>query len=151
MDEEDFELEYAHGSPLWNKRRPRALSWLRSQPRALRRLVRRPPALLSRLMRNVAISFLVIVVLVPVLKPSYTTPPRHYLSLAARCKDLAPGCANLPKEKIFISVSLHGSGDLAKGPWGGRALQLIRLLGPTNVYLSIYENNGRELEIASLE
>jgi len=68
------------------------------------------------------------------------------------CKDLAPGCANVRKEKVFISVSLDGRGeDLAKGPWGRRVEQLIHILGPNNVYLNVYETGGGEPRTAKLE
>lgn len=68
------------------------------------------------------------------------------------CKDLAPGCANIRKEKIFISVGLDGRGeDLAKGPWGRRVEQLIHILGPNNIYISVYETGSGGLETTKLE
>ena len=55
----------------------------------------------------------------------------------------APGRGNPRHEKVFIAASLYDpDGELALGQWGSRVLELIDLLGPDNVFLSIYENDS---------
>lgn len=78
------------------------------------------------------------------LRPSYTRPPARYNELRHRAtKTSEPGRANLPKDKVYIAASIFDpSGDLAGGAWGEAVLDLIDLLGPKNVYLSIYENDA---------
>lgn len=151
-DSSIFNLEFNHDRLLRRRgrRRRRAVSWIRSRPRAFLRFMRRPPVLLVRVTRNVIVSLLAVLILVPFLRPSYTRPPPHYLDLASRCKEPTPGCANVGKEKVFISVTLHGrDGYLGRGPWGHRVVQLVSILGPANVYLSVYENgSGRYGKVA---
>lgn len=54
-------------------------------------------------------------------------------------------------EKIFISISLYDRGGaLAGGRWGDRLLDLIHILGPDNIFLSIYENDGDDAAAAAL-
>ncbi|KAK3316201.1 cryptococcal mannosyltransferase 1-domain-containing protein [Apodospora peruviana] len=86
---------------------------------------------------------LITLVVTPFLAPSYTRPPPHYGELAMRCKTAMAGCANSHNEKVFISTILYDSnGQLAGGLWGQRLHALIHLLGPENVFLSIYENDS---------
>lgn len=75
--------------------------------------------------------------------PSYTNPPAHYQELRKLAfQETVPGRANTRKEKVFIAASLYElDGYLTSGPWGEQVLELIDLLGPDNVYLSIYENS----------
>lgn len=43
---------------------------------------------------------------------------------------------------MFISAALYEEeGNLVSGAWGKAVLQLVDLLGPENVHLSIYEDN----------
>lgn len=78
--------------------------------------------------------------------PSYTRPPAHYVQLSDRIGASAlPGRANLHKEKVFIAASIYdGDGELLNGDWGKNVLGLIELLGPDNVFLSIYENDASD-------
>ncbi|OAA59876.1 Mannosyltransferase 1, CMT1 [Niveomyces insectorum RCEF 264] len=95
-------------------------------------------------------------VLTPILAPSYTHPPAHYRELAARCHATASlydrtGCANPHNQQVFISVSLWDEGGrLADGRWGGALVELVSLLGPTNVFVSIYENDSGAAGAAAL-
>ena len=76
--------------------------------------------------------------------PSYSNPPTHYSLTAKRCKATGQlGCANVYQEKVFIAASiLDKDGKLIKGPWGQAVLRLIDIIGPENVFLSIYENGA---------
>jgi hypothetical protein len=65
---------------------------------------------------------------------------------------MTSGCGNPAKEKIFISVSLYdASGSLAGGLWGDNLAQLIHILGPENVFLSIYESDSGDAGRAALD
>lgn len=87
---------------------------------------------------------LALVVLTSIFRPSYTQPPSHYASLRdAVQQSTVPGRGNPRSEKIFIAASLYDpDGDIAKGQWGAGVLELVNLLGPENVFLSIYENDS---------
>ncbi|KAH9907579.1 cryptococcal mannosyltransferase 1-domain-containing protein [Xylariomycetidae sp. FL2044] len=114
----------------------------------LRRVLRRQPLAL------LLTAILALLIATPLLAPSYSQPPPHYEALAQRCSrgsrsgsghgsSPISGCANPHKEQIFISVSLFDAGGaLARGRWGSDLEELIGLLGPENVYLSIYENDS---------
>lgn len=83
--------------------------------------------------------------------PSYTNPPKRYTELRSRAEDgTGPGRANPERQKVYIAASIFDiGGGLAGGPWGEAVVSLIDLLGPENVYLSIYENDaGPEAEAA---
>lgn len=84
--------------------------------------------------------------------PSYTHRPAHYVELQQRAANgTEPGRANPYSEKVFIAASLYeGDGQLTSGAWGKSVLQLIDLLGPDNVHLSIYEDNPSEAAMQSL-
>lgn len=90
-------------------------------------------------------------VFTPLLAPSYLRPPAHYGALASHCRqqqddgsvESLDGCANPRREKVFVCASLYDkAGHLAGGRWGAAVLELIHILGPDNVFLSIYENNS---------
>ena len=87
---------------------------------------------------------LALVVLTSIFRPSYTRPPSHYASLRDNVRQsTAPGRGNPRHEKVFIAASLYDpDGEIAQGQWGYRVLELIDLLGPDNVFLSIYENDS---------
>ncbi|KZM23542.1 uncharacterized protein EKO05_0011242 [Ascochyta rabiei] len=84
--------------------------------------------------------------------PSYTTRPAHYLELQQRAANgTEPGRANPFAEKVFIAASLYeDKGQLTSGAWARSVLQLIDLLGPDNVHLSVYEDNPTEAAKHSL-
>jgi hypothetical protein len=89
--------------------------------------------------------FLVSLVLVAgIFFPSYTVRPAHYNELRQRALNSnAPGRANPYSETVFIAAALYEEkGNLASGAWGKAVLQLIDLLGPEHVHLSIYEDNA---------
>lgn len=53
------------------------------------------------------------------------------------------GRGNVDNKNIFIAASLYDKGGrLVDGTWGRDVLELIDLLGDTNVFLSIYENDS---------
>ncbi|RAH65806.1 uncharacterized protein BO66DRAFT_423206 [Aspergillus aculeatinus CBS 121060] len=87
---------------------------------------------------------LALIVLTSIFRPSYTRLPPHYSSLRdAVSQSTEPGRGNPRNEKVFIAASLYDrDGDLAQGHWGNSVLRLIDLLGPNNVFLSIYENDS---------
>lgn len=84
--------------------------------------------------------------------PSYTHRPAHYEELRQRAlQSDRPGRANINNEKIFIASSIYEeAGELTSGPWGKAMLDLVDLLGPKNVYLSIYENDADAVSRQSL-
>ncbi|CAD0082168.1 unnamed protein product, partial [Aureobasidium vineae] len=94
-----------------------------------------------------------IVLLVSVLYPSYSHPPHHYNVLRGHAlRSTDPGRINLHKEKIFIASSIYDKqGKLASGPWAQNLLDLIDLLGPENVFLSIFEDDPDSLARISLQ
>lgn len=84
--------------------------------------------------------------------PSYTHRPAHYDELRKRAlADDTPGRANVHNQKIFIAAAIYEQeGALTSGAWGEEVLQLVDLLGPQNVHLSIYENDADERTKQSL-
>ena len=94
---------------------------------------------------SILVYLLVIVLaMTAICSPSYSNPPAHYSFLARDCKDTdRPGCANPYQEKIFIAASiLDKNGKLIKGSWGAAVSELVDLIGPENVFLSIYMNDA---------
>ena len=98
-------------------------------------------------------SFLFLVVFTALFRPSYVNPPAQYKVLKTKVlqsNDL--GRANTLDEKIFIAISLYDkAGHLAGGVWGQAILDLVNLLGPSNVFLSIYENDSGQEGADALE
>lgn len=92
---------------------------------------------------SIPIFLLLLVLTTAIFFPSYTNRPVHYNVL--RRQALAtrePGRTNVYDKKVFISAALYEEkGNLVSGAWGRAVLQLIDLLGPENVHLSIYEDN----------
>ncbi|KAF2785856.1 glycosyltransferase family 69 protein, partial [Melanomma pulvis-pyrius CBS 109.77] len=84
--------------------------------------------------------------------PSYTHRPAHYNELRQLSrKSTLPGRANSRNEKVFIAASIYEkNGELTSGAWGKSVLDLVDLLGPANVYLSVYENDPDALTRKSL-
>jgi hypothetical protein len=97
------------------------------------------------------ISTVVLVLFTALFRPSYTHRPHHYHELERRTiLSAGSGSANHFNEQIFIAVSLYDkNGHLAGGRWGEQLHELIDLLGPKNVFLSIYQSdsgNGTALD-----
>ena len=86
-------------------------------------------------------------------RPSYSRPPDHYQILRRKCEESKEiGRGNVKNEKIFIAASLHDpEGTLVGGDWGSAVADLVDLLGPQNVHLSVYENDASSQAKAALE
>lgn len=95
---------------------------------------------------------LVLVLVAGIFFPSYTYRPAHYRALRQWSEGSdQPGRANINNHKIFIAASIYEeAGELTAGAWGKAVLDLVDLLGPQNVYLSIYENDADEISRQSL-
>ncbi|KAK6007289.1 hypothetical protein QM012_006297 [Aureobasidium pullulans] len=91
--------------------------------------------------------------LVATLYPSYSHPPHHYDILRSKALiSTEPGRVNIHREKIFIASSIYDKqGELASGPWAQNLLDLVDLLGPENVFLSVFEDDPANLARTSLE
>ncbi|KAI1485220.1 cryptococcal mannosyltransferase 1-domain-containing protein [Biscogniauxia mediterranea] len=130
-------------------------SWWHSIPRSFRRLVRRQPGrAIFTIVKYLFLMVCLLLIWTPIISPSYTRLPKHYKDLEHRCHGAfaVPGCANLLKEQVFISVSLYDAdGKLARGQWGKNLLELIHLIGHDNVFLSIYENDSGPEGASALE
>ncbi|SPO04811.1 uncharacterized protein DNG_07496 [Cephalotrichum gorgonifer] len=127
--------------------RPKAVArWLVRRPLGILRWARRHPrAFFLRLLLYILYALLALLVITPVVFPSYHSPPARYSDLRARCRAADDGCANPRIEKVFIAVSLYDpDGSLAGGAWGRAVVDLITVLGEDNVFLSIYENDSGE-------
>ncbi|KAM3416682.1 hypothetical protein BST61_g8273 [Cercospora zeina] len=60
--------------------------------------------------------------------------------------------ANVYNEKVFIAASIYDKeGEVVSGEWGHSVLDLISILGPQNVFLSLYENDPDPMAKAALE
>ena len=94
-----------------------------------------------------------LIILTAVFHPSYTRRPDHYQRLSRLCASSSvPGRANVNNEKVFLAASIYDEeGTLAGGAWGRAVLDLVDLLGPDNVFLSIYENDADPRAKASLD
>ncbi|MCJ1382688.1 hypothetical protein MMC17_005801 [Xylographa soralifera] len=88
-------------------------------------------------------TMILLIVFTAAVRPSYAHLPDHYRALQRRCqasKQLGRG--NVNNEKIFIAATLYDAeGALVGGDWGSAVLELVDLLGPANVHLSVYEND----------
>jgi len=95
----------------------------------------------------------ILLALTAIFQPSYTSPPEHYKTLEKKCKESQdPGRGNINNEKVFIAASLYDSqGILLGGQWGNAIRELVQLLGPFNVHLSIYENDPDKLSKGALK
>lgn len=94
-----------------------------------------------------------LIVFTAIFRPSYSHLPDHYRELQTRCQESKePGRANLYNERIFIAASLYDpDGSLVSGNWGRAVLELVELLGPQNVYLSVYEDDASPQAQAALD
>jgi len=109
----------------------RILPWRTRKPLHTKR--KNYPGRHLRLFVRVAIAILVLlitlIILTPVLIPSYTYRPAHYTG------------TNPNNEKVFIAANIVDE-HLIRGAWGKNLLELIDVLGEDNVFLSIYENDS---------
>ena len=94
-----------------------------------------------------------IVVVGGVFNPSYTYLPKHYKQLRDQARSSTlPGRGNPGQEKVYIAAAIRDRhGHLAKGPWADNILELVDLLGPDNVFLSVYENDSGPIAKAALQ
>lgn len=112
---------------------------------------------ISRLIWScVAIFFhliLILIVIAGLCFPSYTNAPAHYQALQKRVDashDL--GRANINNETVFIAASIYDKeGELISGDWGQNVLDLVDILGPENVHLSIYEDDPDPVAKAEMD
>lgn len=95
----------------------------------------------------------VLIIFTAAFRPSYSSPPDHYRILRRKCEEFRElGRGNIKNEKIFIAASLYDpEGTLVGGDWGSAVANLVELLGPQNVYLSVYENDASSQAKVSLE
>ena len=94
---------------------------------------------------------LTLICVTAIFRPSYSNPPKHYGILRKRIlASSGNGRGNVDNQSVFIAASIYDKdGHLSNGAWGQNVLGLVDLLGATNVFLSIYENNsGPEAEAA---
>lgn len=153
---EDLEEDPAYISFAATLPRPR---WLRSKHKSagsgsLFHAPRRRRSLFCRIAQLIALApyiLLSMIVLYGVFFPSYTRPPLRYSELRHRVQELGQS-ANVHNEKIFIAASLYDhEGELMSGQWAQSVQHLIAILGPDNVYLSIYENDPDQKAQAALD
>lgn len=117
-----------------------------------------PRRISKRIIFYLAIQFSIVFLVLffaitPLLFSSYSDPPNHYKDLRRRAIESPfPGGANLNNEKVFIATSIYDAGGkLAGGSWGQAMADLIHILGPENVFLSVYEDNADELAMGALD
>lgn len=89
----------------------------------------------------------------PILRPSCSRLPDHYLALGRRCKNSGePGRGNPNSENIFIAASLCDPVvALVEGYLGRTVLELVELLGLQNAYLSVCEDDADSQAKAALD
>jgi hypothetical protein len=84
------------------------------------------------------------------ISPSYGSPPAHYKAVAKRVRANSDvGRGNPRNEKVFIASNIIQA-DLIEGHWGTSLIDLIDLLGPENVFVSIYENDSGNSSVRAL-
>ena len=111
------------------------------------------PVRILQLLALVPYIVISLIIIFGIFLPSYTNPPQRYHDLrnAVERSDV-PGRGNVANEKVFIAASIYDkNGELLRGDWGARLRELIGILGPDNVFLSIYENDPDTLAQAALE
>ncbi|PWY83248.1 hypothetical protein BO94DRAFT_536721 [Aspergillus sclerotioniger CBS 115572] len=151
LDGEEIDLEDFKSSTSYPHRRAfpvhYCLSALISAARGVRRRTRHwlPIAWnLRRLLSTIAWILLALISFTFLFVPSYTHLPLHYAALRKVVQESTKsGRGNLRNSTVFIAVSLYDkNGALAGGQWGQALLDLIDMIGPDNVFLSIYENDS---------
>lgn len=131
----------------WNRRRPgRSRSPLARFTLPTVRRRRSSPLCAIQTLALFSNFIICLVVFFGLLLPSYTNPPPQYTDLQRRVQQSDfQGRGNIHNERIFIAAAVHdANGELLGGEWGVRLLELIDILGPDNVFLSIYENDADE-------
>lgn len=101
-------------------------------------------ALILLLNCTVPAIFILVVVSISdaLLHPSYSSPPAHYRTLENGVyRGSAPGRGNPRNEQVFIASNIIQA-DLIRNSWGPSLIRLVELLGPDNVFVSIYENDS---------
>ena len=95
----------------------------------------------------------VLIIFTAAFRPSYSRLPDHYQILRRKCeKSKELGRGNVKNEQIFIAASLYDpGGTLVGGDWGSAVANLVELLGPQNVHLSVYENDASSQAKVALE
>jgi len=133
-------------SSLWHVTHIPRSSRLRSRARRARKIL---PWVLLALLTTSSLTWMVTVFSLP----SFVNPPEHYQDLRKRSIETVElGRGNPAHEKVFIAVILHDpEGDLMSGSYSQHILDLIDLLGPDNVFLSVYESDSGELGEAALD
>ena len=103
----------------------------------------------------IALAFLttVLIIFTAAFRPSYSRLPDHYRVLRRKCEESREfGRGNIKNEKIFIAASLYDpGGTLVGGDWGSAVANLVELLGPQNVHISVYENDASPQAKVALE
>ena len=107
----------------------------------------------SFLVYGLLTTILVSVIFAALFFPSYTHLPPHYVDLQKRMRSSDRSArGNLHQEKVFIAASIFDrNGKLLGGDWGQNVLDLVDILGPDNVFLSIYENDSGAKGMQALE
>ncbi|KAF2666517.1 hypothetical protein BT63DRAFT_426973 [Microthyrium microscopicum] len=129
---ESFELEEGHEKPPPRPPvTPRSIIYyLCLNPTRLCGLGRgRWKRLIVRCILFFFIASLMLLFITPIFNPSYSIRPAHYKG------------NNPHNEKVFIAANIIDE-DMIRGPWGNAVKNLVELIGPDNVYLSIYENDS---------
>lgn len=170
LDDTDFESQGLTNASYIQRRRSRSLlQWLLFQVKpifsrrgfrhghakhskgrkfGLRRLSTRRICFLLNILIGMIFA---LVSITAIFRPSYTRLPAHYETLRKRSLQTNEnGRANPNNEKVFIAASIYDKGGkLVDGAWGKATLGLVELLGPENVFLSIYESDsGAEAQVA---
>ncbi|TVY83277.1 hypothetical protein LSUE1_G001952 [Lachnellula suecica] len=113
---------------------------------------RRSHRLYWRLAALPFVILLLLTIFTAIFLPSYTNLPEHYKVLEQKCEESQdPGRGNINDEKVLIAATLYDhDGLLLGGDWSKAVVELVQLLGPWNVHVSIYENDPDELAQRSL-
>lgn len=159
--EEEYELDdYQSDSSIISFARRRRPKWFRRARHrrggsgSLFHTPRRRRSPLWRLVQLIALIPYVIgglLLIAGVFFPGYSNPPLRYDELRHRVLEHGE-TANIYNEKVFIAASLYDKeGEIVSGQWGQSVLHLINILGPENVFLSIYENDPDPLAQAVLD
>jgi hypothetical protein len=85
--------------------------------------------LLRRLVFIILAALIVLVAATPILNPSYSERPRHYTGTNPR------------NESVYIAANIIDE-DLIRGAWGNAIVDLVERIGPSNAFVSIYENDS---------
>jgi hypothetical protein len=107
----------------------RSPAWLRKKPATTFGIPRSNYSRLSWILAAPVVFILALIILTPILNPSYTHKPRSYTG------------GNPHNEKVFIVAAIVDA-DLIRGAWGDAVLELINAVGPENAFLSIYNNDS---------